>query len=335
MKRYIRDRAMKRKRSIGVFFAVVLTIGFFIGMPISPDAMAEKFPAKTVNLIISHGAGGSTDRPARLIQPFLQKELGVPVVIINKTGAGGNIARAHVYGLKPDGYNLLVTQQPSLSCGAIVSGRFDPLKFVPVYNISGKQWTGMAVPYNSPIKTLPELIKASQIKEMTTNGSGIGTNSWLIHVFLNRAGGKFRYVPYTGSSAASMALAGGQVESGCATYTNHLPMQQKKKVRLIAVFGKVRGEFAPDVPTALEQGVDVEIDQLTSVYAPPGLPKEKLDILANAFEKAAHNPEFIKMAKKAKVSLDLMGPEDLRKRLIKVNDLILGIAPILKEAKKK
>jgi tripartite-type tricarboxylate transporter receptor subunit TctC len=101
--------------------------------------------------VITHKAGGITDLPARIVQPYLEKYLGGTVVIENMDGAGGNIARSYVYKQPADGHTLLVTVQPSLSSGAIVSdGDYDPLKFVPVYNITGKGYQGVGVHYKSP-----------------------------------------------------------------------------------------------------------------------------------------------------------------------------------------
>src|SRR5215510_4704699 len=133
------------------------------------------YPKGPVRLVLTHGPGGSTDLAARLIQPYLQKYLGVPIVIDNMEGAGGNLARSYIFKQPPDGQVLLVSQQPSMSSGQIVSGgRFETLKFVHVFNIAGRNYDCLAVPANSPFKTVADLKKASGAKALTSSGSGIG-----------------------------------------------------------------------------------------------------------------------------------------------------------------
>ena len=123
--------------------------------------------------------------PARVIQPYLQKAMGVAVVIENMVGAGGNIARSFVYKQKPDDYILLVNQQPSMSSGEIVTGaKFETLKLVHVFNIAGKNYDCVAVPYDSPLKTIEDMKKASQSQPLTSAGTGIGTNAYIAAMLL-------------------------------------------------------------------------------------------------------------------------------------------------------
>lgn len=299
---------------------------------------SEKFPSKTVRLVITHKAGGITDRPARLIQPYLGKELGVTVVIDNMDGAGGNIARSYVYKQPPDGYTLLVTQQPSLSSGAIVSeGDFDPLKFIPIYNISGKGYMAVAVQYTSPIKNMKELVEMARKKPMTAGGAGIGGNSFIVMALLNeKAGTKFEYVPFNSTTEGSLALAGGHIDVALTGYQTLMPLQQQKKVRIIAMSGPERAELVPDVPTITEQGIPgIEVDQLATVFAPPGLPKDRQDVLAAAFERACKNPAFLKAAKEANEILNPMGGDKLKKATLELHQMIQRIAPALKAAMKQ
>jgi tripartite-type tricarboxylate transporter receptor subunit TctC len=335
---------MKSNRVFNVFCVSVsilcftLITTFSVAQAAESKATAEKFPAKTVRLVITHAAGGITDRPARLIQPFLEKELGISVVIENMAGAGGNIARSYVYKQPPDGYTLLVTQQPSLSSGALVSeGDFDPLKFVPVYNISGKGYQAVGVQYNSPYKNMKDLIEAARKKPMTAGGAGIGANSFIVMTLLNKnAGTKFEYMPFNNTTEASLAVAGGHIDVALSGFQTLIPFEQQKKVRTIAICGPERSELLPNVPTITEQGFPgVEVDQLATIFAPPGLPKDRLDVLNAAFERATRNPEFLKAAKEAKEPLDPMGGEKLRKATLSMHQMIQSIAPaLLKEMKK-
>ena len=138
------------------------TAGFalFAFILLNPDtvsAQKEVYPSQPVRLVITHAAGGTTDMAARLIQPYLQKHLGVAVVIDNMVGAGGNIARSFVFKQPGDGYTLLVSQQPSMSAGQIVTGaRFEVLKFTHIFNIAGKNYDCVAVAKDTPFKTIED-----------------------------------------------------------------------------------------------------------------------------------------------------------------------------------
>ena len=336
---------MKAKRFACGFFVclsalcLILAATFSLAQAAQSKAKAsEKFPSKTIRLIITNKAGGITDKPARLIQPFLEKELGVSVVVENMDGAGGNIARSYVYKQPPDGYTLLVTIQPSLSAGAIVSeGDFDPLKFTPVFNISGKGYMAVAVPYDSSFKNMKDLIEVARKKPMTAGGAGIGGNSFIVMSLLNeRTGTKFEYVPFNNTTEGSLALAGGHIDVALTGYQTLMPLQQQKKVRMIAISGPERAELVPDIPTIKEQGFPgVEVDQMATVFGPPGLPKDRLDILVRAFEKSAANKDFLKAAKESKEILNPMAGEKLRKATLAMHQMIQGVAPALKAAMKQ
>jgi putative tricarboxylic transport membrane protein len=148
------------------------------------------YPKEPIRLIITHAAGGTTDMAARLIQPYLQKYLGVPIVIENMQGAGGNVARSFVFKQPADGYTLLVSQQPSMSSGQIVSGgKFEVLKFVHVFNIAGRNYDCLAVAPNSSFNTIEELKKASAKQSLTSAGTGVGSNAYILAMLLKSKAG--------------------------------------------------------------------------------------------------------------------------------------------------
>ncbi|MDI7261510.1 MAG: tripartite tricarboxylate transporter substrate binding protein [Thermodesulfobacteriota bacterium] len=310
------------------------TIVFFIIVAFSsPLAFAqEKFPTEPIRLIISHAPGGGTDMPARVIQPYLQKAIGVPVVIENMVGAGGNIARAFVYKQKPDGFNLLVTQQPSMSSGEIVTGaKFETLKLVHVFNISGRNYDCVAVPFDSPFKTIEDMKKASQSQPLTSAGTGIGTNAYIVAMLLQKVGVNLTYVPFNSGVEAALAVAGGKTQMGSGALDSYYPLHEAKKLRILAGTGPVRDESHKEIPNMTELGYpQVKLDQMTGVFAPPGLPKDRLDILVKAFEKAAADPEFKAAAAKAKLTLQPLSGDEFFKASKAMYDTVKGMEDLLK-----
>src|SRR5437762_11852717 len=120
----------------------VLLISFLL----SGCAQDGRYPRGPIHIVVPHDPGGVVDTSARLIQPYLQKYVGVPVVIDNMPGAGGNIGRAYVFRQPPDGHTLLVNLQPSMSAGQIVTGaKFDSLKFTHIYNITGHNYDAIEI----------------------------------------------------------------------------------------------------------------------------------------------------------------------------------------------
>lgn len=317
-------------------FIVILLVVFSLAVCAQAAFAEDKYPSKPIRLIITHKAGGSTDRPARLVAPYVEKYLGVNIVIENMVGAGGSIARKYVYKQKPDGYTLLFSQHPSLTISSITTGAYDAMKFVPIYGISGGNYQGVGVPYDSPYKSLKDLIEASQKERITICGAGIGAMSFLAYTLLNKkAGAKFVYIPFNSTPEALMGVASGSVNSICSTYSQFSPMEKKKKIRHIATLGPKRGEFAPDVPTGIEMGYNIVIDQLGGVFAPPGFSSDKVAILAAAFDKAVKDPEFLANAKKVNEGLALLRPDEFKKAVIEIHDVTMEAADDIKAAMKK
>jgi tripartite-type tricarboxylate transporter receptor subunit TctC len=314
-----------------IFLKSVILVGIFVVF--SSLALAqEKFPKEPIRLIITHAAGGSTDIVPRVLQPYLQKAMGVPVVIENMVGAGGNIARGFVYKQKPDGYVLLVSQQPSMSSGEIVSeGKFEVLKLVHVFNVAGRNYDCVAVPYDSPFKTLDEMKKASQTQSLTSAGSGIGTNAYIAAMLLKKSGLNLIYVPFNSGTEAALAVAGGKTQMGTGALDSYYPLHETKNLRVLGVTGPERDESHKELPTLIELGYPlVKMDQMTGVFAPPGLPKDKLDILVKAFQKATSDPEFKAAAAKANLTLQPLPPDEFFKASKAIYDTVKNLEDILK-----
>ncbi len=184
--------------------------GFFVELLIpfllSGCEQETPYPRDPIHIVVPNNPGGVVDTSARLIQPYLQKYLGVPVVIDNMPGAGGNIGRAYVFRQPPDGYTLMVNLQPSTSAGQILTGaRFDSLQFTHVYNITGHNYDAVAVPIGSPLKTIEDIRKASETHPLTTAGGGIGTTNYILAMLLKeKAGVHISFVPFNSGAETGL-----------------------------------------------------------------------------------------------------------------------------------
>jgi tripartite-type tricarboxylate transporter receptor subunit TctC len=326
--------SMQRSRRIPVLAAIVVAFSAFL----IPAILAQNpaYPKGSLRLVITHGPGGATDLAARLIQPFLQKYLGVPIVLDNMEGAGGNVARSYVFKQPPDGQVLLVSQQPSMSGGQLVSGgRFETLKFVHVFNIAGRNYDCVAVAVNSPFQTIADIKKASAAKPVASAGSGIGTNAYVLAMLLkSKAGINLTYVPYNSGSEAAVAVAGAQTSMGIGAVDAYLPLHKQNKLRILAVSGPQRDSSLPDVPTLVELGhPEIKLDQMTGVFAPPGLPQARLEVLVAAFQKVFTDKEFQTIAANRGLTLQPLPPTEFYKASQVMFTTIKALEPILKPSR--
>ena len=302
-------------------------------LPTSVFAQRSPYPKGPVRLVITHAPGGATDVAARLIQPYLQKYLGVPVVLDNMEGAGGNLARSYVFKQPPDGQVLLVSQQPSMSSGQLVSGgRFEVLKFVHVFNIAGQNYDCVAVPFSSPFKKIADLKSASASKAIPSAGSGLGTNAYVLAKLLqSKVGINITYVPYNSGSEAAVAVAGGQTQMGTGSLEAYYPLHEQKRLRILAVSGPERDRFHTEIPTLVELGYpDIKLDQMTGVFAPPGLAADKVQVLVAAFQKAFADKDYLAVAAKAKQTLQPLPPADFYKASESMFKAIQSLEALLK-----
>jgi len=294
-----------------------------------------KYPSEPVRLVITHAAGGTTDMAARLIQPYLQKYLGVPIVIENMQGAGGNVARSFVFKQPADGYTLLVSQQPSMSSGQLVSGgKFEVLKFVHVFNIAGRNYDCVAVGPNSPFKTIEDLKKASATQPLTSAGTGVGSNAYILAMLLkSKAGVNMSYVPFNSGTEAALALAGNQTQMGTGALDSYAPLHDQKRLRVLAVSGPQRDESHRGFPTLVELGYDIKIDQMTGVFAPPGLPDAQSKILVAAFQKAFADKDYLAATSTAKQTLQPLAPVEFYRASEAMFKTIQTLESVLKQPK--
>ena len=278
------------KRS--VIFLCLLSVSLFcLG-----TAYAAKFPDKPVNYLVAFNPGGESDLFARAQQPLLEKELGQSVLISYKTGGGGSVGWNELLRSKADGYNTagfnlphIILQPLQRKTSGYQTKDIEPVMiFMNTPNI-------LAVPANSPYKTLKDFLDAAKAKPgaLTLGGSGSSSANHLGVVRLNKlAGVNLSYVPFTGTGDAMPAFLGGHV-TGLMTYTT-MATQYKNDMRVLAVATEKRFHILPDVPTFKELGYNLVEGAYRGLAVPPNTPKDLIDILYKACAKVNGDPEFVK-----------------------------------------
>ncbi|MBI2772756.1 MAG: tripartite tricarboxylate transporter substrate binding protein [Burkholderiales bacterium] len=217
-------------------------------------------PGKAIHFIVPYPPGGPTDLMARMLQPELQKRLGVPVLIENKAGAGGNVGTDMVARSAPDGHTLLLAASGPMSVNSSLykSLPFNPIKdLAPVIQISAFPLV-LEVHPSVEAKTLKELVAAAKAKPDAYNfaSAGSGTPQHLAgELFNRRAGVKMQHIAYKGAGPALNDLLGGQVPVMFDVIASSLPHIAAGKLRPLAVTTAQRSPALPNVPTLAELGM--------------------------------------------------------------------------------
>ena len=246
---------------------------------VSSLAFAQTYPSKPVRLAVAFPAGGIADLYARVIGARVAEAWGQPVVIENRTGAGGNIAAEFVARAPADGYTLLMgnigTHAVNVSLFAKLP--FDPVKdFAPVAHVLEAE--GLLVVHPSlPINSVAELIAYGRANpsKLTFASAGMGTASHLAgELFKTQAKVEMTHVPYKGNVPAITDLLAGQTSLLFATMPTVLPHAKAGKLRAIATIGASRASATPDLPTIGESIKGFEVNNWIALFAPAGTPAE-------------------------------------------------------------
>lgn len=263
-------------------FGAALALALPLAWPTA--ASAQTYPERPVRVLHGFAAGGNADVVARLVATEMAKDLGQPLVVEPKPGAGGTIAAATVAMAKPDGYNLLLATGGHAIAGVLYDKLpYDTAKsFQPISALTSFPFL-VVVNVASPHNNLGDLLKAAKAKPnpMTFGSAGIGTGQHMTGELLaNRAGSAFTHVPYRGESASVTALLGNEVDFVVIAPTTALPQVKAGKLRALGTSGSARWSGLPDVPTVAEQGVpNFEVRSWTALLAPAGTPQPVIDRL--------------------------------------------------------
>jgi tripartite-type tricarboxylate transporter receptor subunit TctC len=274
-------------RIIGILLAALAMI--------APAHAQPAYPTKPITLVAAFAPGGGTDTAARIIAKELAVELGQPVVVDNRAGAGGAIGAASVARAAPDGYTLLLGTGSELVVLPAVRTKppYDTLKeFEPVAEIGTVTLMLVAHP-SVPASTVQELIALARANpgQLSYASFGIGSTNHLIgEFFTSKTGTNLLHVPYKGSAAAATDLLSGQVKLAFETMTVAMPLVQGGKLKALAILSPSRSPHAPNVPTLEESGVAVATEGWMGVLAPKNTPPAIVERLNKAINKVLAMP---------------------------------------------
>ena len=285
-----------------------------LALMLGASASAQGYPNKPVRLVVTFPSGGAPDILARLFSEKAQ--LGQPVVVDNKPGAGGNIGADFVAKSPGDGYTLVLG---TVGTHSINGSLYEKMPYDMVKNFSPVSLIASApnllvVNNNIPVKTVPEFVaylKANPDK-LSFGSPGVGTS---VHVsgelFKSMTGTQMTHVPYKGRQFAIPDLVGGSIQLMFDNMPSALPMAREGKIRAIAVTTAKRSSAAPEIPTIAESIPGFEATTWFAMFAPAGTPKPVIDRLNAEVLRVFRLPDVAERLKTLGLEAVLSSPEEL------------------------
>lgn len=292
---------------------VVLVLGIALLGPVFAEGQSEKpYPAKTIEIIVPSGAGGSTDGMARIFAQVAKKHLdGVNFAIVNKPGSGGQQGFEAIASAKPDGYTLgtvFTVQLPS----HVVSGRarytLDDFHYLSMIT---DDTSIIVVPKGSPVSTLEELIEYAKNNTMTASVNGIGSDDHLaLMLFQNATGTEFQVIPASGSTEQKANVLGGHVDVAFMNFSQMQTQHVAGDATILAILGPKRQKALPDIPTSVELGYNVKMSGTRGFVIQKDVPDDIKQVLEKLMEDVVNDPEFSQTLIDSQQSFSYMtGPE--------------------------
>ena len=272
----------------------MLTLGSVAALPLSAAAQAAPGP---IRILVGFPAGGTIDVVTRQIADSMRETLGVPVIVDNQTGAGGQLAAQALKRAAPDGRTLMVAPDHTTVIVPLTMNHpgFDVrADFAPVGMVA--HYAGaLAVSQASGIKDLAGLVAQAQGKGQAAAGNvGVPASGskpqFLLSALARQTGAPFVAVPYRGSVPLVQDLAGGHLGAGITALGDFLEFHRAGKLRIVAITADKRAAVVPAVPTAAEAGHALQMNFWIGMFAPAGTPKPMLDKLNSALNQALDAP---------------------------------------------
>lgn len=253
------------------------------------------YPTRNVSYVIPFDPGGQSDVMAVYQKPYLEELLGVNVVIQHQPGAGGAVAWSNLVKARPDGYTMTGNNIPHIIIQPLVreNAGYATEQLKPVFLFQTTP-IGLAVAADSPYDTLEELVAFARANPgaVTVSGSGTHTGHHLATLQLQQiTGAELTYIPSTGAAPSVANFLGGHTEALMANSTDLL--QHADSMKILAMGTEERFSAMPEVPTFIEQGIEMTAGIDRGVAVPPETPDDVVATLEAAFSAISTNPEFV------------------------------------------
>jgi len=311
-------------------------VGVLSSLLIAAAAQAEPWPTRVIKATIPFGAGSAADVVPRLVFERLSTELGQPIVIENRPGAGGAVGSAAVAKADPDGYSILANSSALAIAPALFpTAAFDVSRDLSSVLMIGSSPNVMIVPKERPWKTIQDFIKDAKAWPGSISFGSVGIGS-AVHIstekFRHAAGFEATHVPYRGGGEVIADILGGRIDLYFCPMATALPLIREGQVRALVVSTAKRAADLPDVPTPVDIGLKDAVSEIWfGVFVPAKTPRDIVERLHAAGDKVLGDPATLASLKKLGVELMPMKPaemDELLKREIVANQELIKAANI-------
>ena len=291
---------MKKKLMMLLF--VVLSIFSF----------AKGYPSKNINLVVPFAAGGGTDAVARKLGSLLEKELGQPVIIVNRTGGAGAVGMTYGSTSKKDGYTItMITREivslPLMKLSPITYKNFDLVSLVnmdPAVVLVGK---------DSKYQSFQDILDDAKARPEKVKFASTAKPNFYALAIENKVGVKFSHIPYNGAGEVVPALLGNHADFTLMGPGEAIGQIKSGQFRALGLMATDRIDTLPEVATLKELGYDVVSGTWRGIAVPKGTNKEIVETLNKAIEKVTASDDFVEFMTKANFGVKYLGPEDFEK----------------------
>jgi len=274
----------------------IITLLSTISISVASTFALADYPDKPIKVIVPYGAGGDSDLTTRVWADAVEKELGVPIIVINKKGAGGIVGTSFVANAKNDGYtlinaglgNMLVT--PNFS-----KTPYDFSSFQPILKMTAVP-LGIVVSKDSTYNNFKEFIAGAKAKTLTQGSWGAASSGTILaNIIADQAGYKPKYVHGNTTAESMVSVVGGHIDSAVSFPPAFGPHVKADRARLLVINQKM--DTYPGVPTFADFGIKGSFEGWSGIFAPKGVPQEVVDKLIAATTKAMQDPKVLKAYK--------------------------------------
>ena len=284
-------------------------------------ACGQGYPSKPIRIIVPFAPGGNIDITARTIAPGLTEVLGQPVIVENRSGAGGRIGSTVVAKSSPDGYTVLLGAPGTLVSQPVFHDNieYQPLRDFVYTSLIALVSSALLVHPSMPVRSVKEIIAFSRARpgELLMGSAGQGSGTHLMgELFQWMARVKFTHVPYKGGAAASVAILSGQIHLTFDQVSSSGPFIKAGRLRALAVTTPQRSKLLPEVPTIDESGLrGYDYSTWTTLAIPAEAPKEAIQKLRDAVDAVIAQPRTREAFGKLGAEVVLNSPEEFTRRL--------------------
>lgn len=316
---------MKKPLFLSLFISAALLL------PSAP-ALAQAYPNRPVELVVSFQPGGGVDTMARLFAEAARPHFSQPIVVVNRPGASGAIGLSYVATSPADGHRVAMTFAELLTLPLLGTSKIDHEDFQPIAKFTSDPST-VTVRAEAPWKTLEEFLEYARANPLKVNVShaGNGSISHISGAALGlRARAVFTHVPYQGSAPAVQALLGGQVDATAVNYSVVSPFVASGKLRVLASMSAQRLEAIPQVPTLKERGIDLALDAWRGMAVPKDTPKPIVEALQRLAVVVSRDPKLVEALRKQNQTLQYEDAQEFSRTLAEQSGMFKALMPQLR-----